>query len=42
MTVGLTSLQQQYYKGIYGENLSALAEMGAASLRTATFCNLDI
>ena len=40
--VGLTSLQQQYYKGIYGENLSMLASMGSSSLKAASFCNLDI
>ena len=40
--VGLTSLQQQYSKGIYGENLSMLASMGSSSLKAASFCNLDI
>ena len=40
--VGLTSIQQQYYKGIYGENLSMLATMGQSSLKAASFCNIDI
>ena len=40
--VGLTKIQQQYYKGIYGENLSMLASMGNSSLKAASFCNIDI
>jgi chromodomain-helicase-DNA-binding protein 7 len=40
--VGLTPIQQQFYKGIYGENLSMLATLGSASLKTASFCNIDI
>ena len=40
--VGLTAIQQQYYKGIYGENLSMLASMGSSSLKAASFCNIDI
>ena len=40
--VGLTAVQQQYYKGIYGENLSMLASMGNSSLKAASFCNIDI
>jgi hypothetical protein len=33
--VGLTSLQQTYYKGIYGENLSVLATIGSSSVKTS-------
>ena len=33
--VGLTSLQQTYYKGIYGENLSILASLGSNSIKTS-------
>ena len=40
--VGLTQLQQKYYKGIYGENLSALAEMGSNSMKATCFSNIDI
>lgn len=40
--VGLTPIQQQFYKGIYGENLSMLATMGQSSLKAASFCNIDI
>jgi chromodomain-helicase-DNA-binding protein 7 len=40
--VGLTSLQQTYYKGIYGENLSLLASIGNSSVKTSQFNNIDI
>jgi len=40
--VGLTSLQQTYYKGLYGENLALLAQIGSMSLKTSTFNNIDI
>jgi len=32
--VSMTSLQQAYYKGIYGENISMLASMGTSSAKT--------
>jgi hypothetical protein len=40
--IGLTSLQQTYYKGIYGENLSVLASLGDCSAKTCQFNNIDI
>lgn len=40
--VGLTPIQQTYYKGIYGENLSALASIGASSMKTSIFNNIDM
>lgn len=40
--VDLTQLQQTYYKGIYGENLSMLASLGSSSAKTCQFNNIDI
>jgi len=38
VTVGLTSDQAKCYKGIYGNHLSMLAELGTASVKAAAFC----
>ena len=40
--VGLTQIQQTYYKGIYGENLSVLAQLGSNSVKTSQLSNIDI
>jgi chromodomain-helicase-DNA-binding protein 7 len=40
--VGLTHIQQTYYKGIYGENLSVLAQLGSNSVKTSQLSNIDI
>ncbi|CAI2362631.1 unnamed protein product [Moneuplotes crassus] len=40
--VGLTSLQKAYYKGIYSENRSVLAQFGSSSVKTSQLNNLDM
>ena len=40
--VGLTSLQKAYYKGIYSENRSVLAQFGSKSVKTSQLNNIDI
>lgn len=38
--IGLTSKQQEYYKGIYGENLALLAQLG--SVKNINLNNIDM
>ena len=40
--IGLTEVQKQYYKGIYGENLGMLASLTASGIKTFNFNNIDI
>jgi hypothetical protein len=40
--VGLTSLQNTYYKGIYGENRMLLAKFGTNSIKSSQLNNIDI
>ena len=40
--IGLTEIQKQYYKGIYGENLGMLASLTASGIKTFNFNNIDI
>lgn len=40
--VGLTTIQQTYYKGIYGENLGMLAALGSSGSKTFNFNNIDM
>lgn len=40
--VGLTSLQNTYYKGIYGENRMVLAKFGTNSIKTSQLNNMDV
>lgn len=40
--VGLTTLQNAYYKGIYGENRMVLAKFGTNSIKTSQLNNIDI
>lgn len=40
--VGLTSLQKAYYKGIYSENRSVLAQFGQKSMKTTSLNNIDM
>jgi len=40
--VGLTTLQNTYYKGIYGENRSVLAKFGSNSVKTSQLNNMDV
>lgn len=38
--IGLTAKQQEYYKGIYGENLAVLATLG--SIKNINLNNIDM
>ena len=40
--VGLTNLQNAYYKGIYGENRMILSRFGTNSIKTSQLNNIDI
>lgn len=40
--VGLTNLQNTYYKGIYGENRMVLAKFGTNSIKTSQLNNMDV
>lgn len=40
--VGLTNLQNAYYKGIYGENRMLLSKFGTNSIKTSQLNNIDI
>jgi len=40
--VGLTSLQNTYYKGIYGENRMVLAKVGTNSIKISQLNNMDV
>lgn len=40
--VGLTYLQNTYYKGIYGENRMVLAKFGTNSIKTSQLNNMDV
>lgn len=40
--VGLTPLQQEYYKGIYGENLAVLLALQGGSLKNINLNNIDM
>lgn len=40
--VGLTNLQNTYYKGIYGENRMVLAKFGTNSIKSSQLNNMDV
>ena len=40
--IGLTAIQKDYYKGIYGENLGMLASLTSSGIKTFNFNNIDI
>ena len=40
--VGLTSLQNTYYKGIYGDNRMVLAKFGTNSIKTSQLNSMDV
>jgi len=40
--VSLTTIQQKYYKGIYGENIGMLATLGSGGVKHFNFNNIDI